>query len=130
VRRGKTKVEKVDAVEALKWQLKRMAHWIPWPVPEYRFHPTREYRLDLCWPSVGIKVGVEIDGGIWRTGGGAHTGTGHIRDIRKGNAAILLGYRVLHFVPEDIVTSSGRTIPTALDDIVELFRTLGYKETR
>lgn len=130
MRKARSQADKPDAVAALEWQIRNLPkEKLPWPVREYRFHPTKRYAFDLCWPQPLLKIGVEIDGGIWRPGGGAHTGTGHIRDIRKGNDAILCGYKVLHFIPEDIVTRSGRTITEALDVIVELFKRLGYKET-
>ncbi len=119
---------KPDAVEALYWQLTHLAKHVPWPTLEYRFSTRKDYRLDMAWPAPLLKIGLEVDGGIWRRGGGAHTGTGHIRDIRKNNEAILCGYRVLHFIPEDIVSSSGRPTMVALDVIVELFESLGYKK--
>lgn len=69
---------------------------IPAPVPEYRFYPVRRWRIDRAWPL--DKVGVEIDGGIWRRGGGAHSHPANIqRDMEKLNAAVLLGWRVLRF---------------------------------
>lgn len=92
------------------------------------FHPTRKWKFDLAWPAPLLKIAVEIDGGIWRKGGGAHTGTGHIRDIEKNREAVICGYRVLHFIPEEIVDRHGRNITTALDTIVRLFATLGIKE--
>lgn len=49
------------------------------------------------------KVIVEIDGGIWRPGGGAHS---HPIDIRrnmtKQNDAALAGFIVLRFTPEEV----------------------------
>lgn len=120
--------QSANAVDALEWQIKNLAKHLPWPVREYRFHEERKWRFDLCWPAIQFRVAVEIDGGIWRKGGGAHTGRGHIRDIRKGNDAILLGYRVLHFIPEDVLDGD-RTITTALDTIVKLFQTLGVRKT-
>lgn len=126
MRRRQTKPEKADAVAALLWQLKHMAPWIPQPVTEYKFHKERKWLFDLAWPLQALAV--EVDGGIWRRDGGAHTGTGHIRDIRKGNDAVLSGYKVLHFIPEDIVTDSGRTMTVAFDVIVEAFKQFGHTE--
>lgn len=65
---------------------------LPEPVREWRFHPTRRWRFDLCWPD--RLLAVEVQGGIYR--GGGHTSvTGLKRDIEKLNAATLLGWRVL-----------------------------------
>jgi hypothetical protein len=76
------------------------AFGIPEPTPEYRFHPTRRWRFDFAW--VPQKLALEVDGGAWV--GGRHTrGKGFIADQEKGNAAILLGWRVLHCTPRDML---------------------------
>jgi very-short-patch-repair endonuclease len=83
-------------------QLKALG--LPPPKPEYRFHPTRQWRLDLAWPK--RRIGVEVDGegfrsrvsGDWVPG--RHHRTGGIRnDMEKLNAATELGWRVFRFVP-------------------------------
>ena len=67
---------------------------IPEPEREYRFHPTRRWRLDFAWPERGLAV--EIEGGIYR--GGGHTSvTGIKRDVDKANALTMLGWRLLRF---------------------------------
>lgn len=61
---------------------------------QYRFHPERLWRFDFAWPQ--RKIAFEIEGGIWRKGGGAHSHPQNIeRDIEKLNAAALLGWRVI-----------------------------------
>lgn len=76
-----------------------IAHGLPEPRPEYRFHPTRLWRFDYAWPAQ--KIAAEVEGGIWRKGGGAHSHPQNIeRDIEKYNAAAVLGWRVLRVVPE------------------------------
>ena len=65
---------------------------LPGPVPEYRFHPTRRWRFDWCWPD--RRVAAEIDGGQWTAGGGRHNTD---RDRQKLNTAAALGWRVLRF---------------------------------
>jgi very-short-patch-repair endonuclease len=56
------------------WRL--LAHDLPEPEREYRFHPVRRFRWDFAWPK--RKVAVEIQGGTWmrtkmgRSGGHAH----------------------------------------------------------
>lgn len=79
------------------WQ----ANGIPLPVAEYEFHPDRKWRFDYAW--LDKRVALEIQGGIWkRTGRGAHTGTGAVRDIEKFTAAAVLGWRILYSMPEDL----------------------------
>ena len=71
----------------------------PEPESEYRFHPFRKWRFDFAWPDK--KVAVEMDGGVFT--GGAHVRGGHYQsDCEKGNAAVLLGWRVLHYTTVDV----------------------------
>jgi len=61
---------------------------------QYRFHPTRLWRLDFAWPE--LKIGFEIEGAIWMRGGGGHSHPlGIEKDIEKYNAAALLGWRII-----------------------------------
>jgi len=71
-------------------------------VREYRFHPKRKWRLDFAW--VDRKIGVEVEGGIWLPKSGHNTGVGITRDIDKGNALVLLGWRVLRVTEKMIKT--------------------------
>lgn len=71
-------------------------HW----VPEHRFHPTRKWRFDYAW--VAGKVGIEVDGGIWKGAYGGHTsGTGKMRDMEKDAEAQMLGWKVFRFAPNE-----------------------------
>ncbi len=71
----------------------------PDAVAEHRFHPVRKWRLDMAIPS--RMVAIEIDGGVWS--GGRHSGgAGQVKDMEKGNHAAILGWRVLHFTPQQI----------------------------
>jgi len=61
---------------------------------EFKFHATRRWRFDFAWPSV--KLAVEVQGGIWLGGRGAHTSAkGRERDCEKSNEAALDGWRVI-----------------------------------
>lgn len=75
---------------------------LPQPEGEFRFHGTRKWRFDFAWPD--FLVALEVEGGTWRPGGGAHRGAGFIRDIEKYNAAVQLGWSVLRCVPADLAT--------------------------
>jgi len=76
------------------------------PEREYRFHPKRLWRLDFAWPD--LKIGVEIEGGLWRKDkhgnwAGAHSHPTNIqRDIEKSNALVLLGWSLLRFSEREI----------------------------
>ena len=65
---------------------------------EVRFHPTRKWRFDF---TVGKRIAVEVEGGIWR-GGRHQTGKGFTADIEKYNQATLDGWRVFRFTPEQV----------------------------
>ena len=70
---------------------------------EYKFHLTRRWRFDICWPAK--KLALEIDGGnrmavIGKNGTpfavGRHT---QDADMEKLNEAAVLGYVVMRFSP-------------------------------
>lgn len=90
-------VPKVNVGEEafLTW-IKRLG--LPTPERNFAFSSERKFQIDFAWPEV--RLGCEIDGGIWRQNGGAHTGTGHIRDIEKGNLLLDMGWAVYHFIPQ------------------------------
>jgi len=80
---------------------------LPSPVREYRFHPHRRWRFDFAWPV--LKIAAEVDGGIYSRGRHVR-GSGFEKDAEKRNAAVLAGWRVLHFTPRQI--KSGNAIKT------------------
>ena len=66
------------------------------PVREYKFHPTRKWRLDFAWPD--YRVAVEIEGGTFSRGRTGHTsGPAIQRDCDKHNELHRLGWRCLRF---------------------------------
>lgn len=100
-----------DAEDALVWQLAAVK--APTPEREYRFDPVRRWRFDLAWPA--LRLAVEIDGGAF-SGGRHTTGAGFRRDLEKANAAVMAGWRVLHFLPEQVESGAAlalieRTLP-------------------
>jgi len=65
------------------------------PTRQFRFTDDTKHTFDFAWQDAGVAV--EIDGF------GRHmTYAGFRADCRKGNTALVLGWRVLHFVPADI----------------------------
>ena len=77
------------------------------PTPERNHKPFegRKLELDFAWPS--IKLGVEVQGGIWGKGGHS-TGKGITRDCEKLCLAVVNGWRVLPVTAEQI--KDGRAI--------------------
>jgi len=88
-----------DAEETLAFQLRAVG--IPFE-REVVFAPPRRWRFDF---TIGDFLAVEIDGGAF-SGGRHTTGDGFRRDLEKANAAVLAGWRVLHFLPEQVDNGS------------------------
>jgi very-short-patch-repair endonuclease len=81
----------------LEFQIKALK--LPAPETQYRFHPTRRWTFDFCWPD--LKLALEVEGGIWTKG--RHTrGKGYEKDCEKYNEAALAGFRLLR-VTTDMV---------------------------
>lgn len=79
------------------------------PVAEHRFAAPRRWRFDWAWPEE--KIAVEIEGGVFTNAGSRHTrGAGFRADLEKYNAATVLGWRVLRFLPEHV--SDGTALTT------------------
>jgi very-short-patch-repair endonuclease len=72
------------------------ASGLPLPEREYRFCK-RRWRFDLAYPAV--RLAIEVDGGGW-VRGRHHRPGGYAGDCEKGNTAVLLGWRVLHYTPD------------------------------
>lgn len=61
----------------------------------------RMWEFDFAWPDFNLIV--EINGGVWMPGGGAHSHPIDItRNMTKQNDAALAGFFVLQFTPDDV----------------------------
>lgn len=81
-----------------------IAFKLPQPVPEYRFHPKRKWRIDYYFEANGRKVGLEVEGGVWEKGGGRHNrAKGFIADMEKYNAATVAGIQIIRVTPGDLL---------------------------
>jgi hypothetical protein len=88
------------------------AKGIPAPVLEHVFALPRKWRFDVAW--LNEKIALEIEGGTFA--GGRHTrGAGFRADMEKYNRAVLLGWRVVRVLPEQLVT------PSTFEMLEELF---------
>ncbi len=86
---------------------------LPTPQTQYKFHPTRKYRADICWPEISLIV--EIDGGVWLPKGGHTSGKGYTNDRIRDCEALLLGYKMMRVTPEMVENGM------AIDCIKRLF---------
>jgi len=74
---------------------------VPIPTRNFKFHPTRRWEIDWAWES--LKIGIEVDGGVWSSG--AHARPANIiRDMQKHNALIDLSWRVWRFTPQEAIS--------------------------
>lgn len=85
-----------------------LGHAYPEPEREFHFHPVRRWKFDFAWPAA--LVAVEVEGGVFREGGGAHSHpTNIIRDIEKYNTAAFMGWIVVRMAEREI---NGNPVPT------------------
>lgn len=70
-------------------------------IKEYRFCPNRRFLADYYIPS--LRLLIEQEGGIF-TGQAHGSVTGIMRDIEKYNLATTMGYSILRFIPQDLVS--------------------------
>ena len=95
-RRSKKKEEPLD-LTIFFIDLKQMG--IEKPVEEYKFHKSRKWRIDLCWPD--SKLALEIEGGIW-IDGRHNRAPGFIKDMEKYNQVAIYGFSLLRVTPQQI----------------------------
>jgi very-short-patch-repair endonuclease len=104
---GKAKKKHDDSAERLyAWQC--AAFKLPTVQAQFRFiqsaFPTNKrkvWKTDFAFTEFGVMV--EIDGGIWRPGGGAHSHPVDItRNMTKQNDAALMGFVTLRFTPAEV----------------------------
>lgn len=78
--------------------------------PEFYFSRERQYRIDYAIPVDGdgrlIKLGIEVDGGIWCKGNSGHSsGKGIKRDQEKASLLASLGWILIRVQPSELVSN-------------------------
>lgn len=81
-----------------------LAQW-RFPNSEYPENRRRKWRADFV--ILDYSLIIEIDGGLWIRGAHGHP-TDILRNMRKQNDAMLLGFAVLRFTPAEVRT--GRAV--------------------
>lgn len=81
------------------------ALWQRWEGPElireYKFSAARRWRLDYYCEGNGVRIGIEIHGGVW-TQGRHVRGKGFLGDLEKLNAAQMQGIVVLQLGTDQV----------------------------
>lgn len=85
------------------------------PVPQWKFHSRRKWRIDFAWPS--IKVGVELHGGEFMKKSGHTTGLGLAKDCEKMRHAQLNGWILLPFTGNEINSDPEQKIKEVIEAI-------------
>lgn len=86
--------------EELFYQIKVAG--LPEPTREYRFDSVKRWRFDFAY--LDRKLAIEVEGGTWVPNTGHTSGVGYQGNVRKYNAAVLQGWKLLRFTT-DMVTS-------------------------
>lgn len=68
---------------------------------EYVFHPTRLWRFDFAIMREGVKLAIEVEGGLF-SNGRHNRPKGMIADMEKYNAASSLGWVLMRFTPAQV----------------------------
>lgn len=87
----------------------------PWPFePEHKFHPERRWRFD--WACSELRLALELDGVTYfgKSLGGHQTAKGIEGDLEKRNAAVELGWVVLHYTQRQVEKDPVGTIEQVL----------------
>ena len=75
---------------------------LPEPQPEYKFHEERKWRIDYFFEANGIRVALEVEGGVWTNG--RHTrGAGFLKDMEKYNALSEAGIWLVRTTPSELL---------------------------
>lgn len=72
---------------------------LPIPQREYRFDPTRRYRIDFAYPDK--KIAIEIEGGVFTRGRHVRP-MGYVKDMEKYSAISKAGWILLRYLPKKI----------------------------
>jgi very-short-patch-repair endonuclease len=101
--KAKAKREEAEALLAMSLKAAAAAGAVPAFAREYLFADSigRAFRADFAFPSVRLLV--EVQGGVWRRGGGAHSHPSNIlRDIDKARTAARLGWYVCPVTTDEV----------------------------
>lgn len=107
---GPEKIKKLN-VEEERFAQQLIASHVPYE-REFKAIPGRKFSFDFRIK--GTKILIEIQGGIWMRGKGAHSRPKNIiRDMEKGNLATQHGYMLYEYTPQQV--KSGEAIKHLLE---------------
>lgn len=83
------------------------------PLTQHRFHPTRKFRFDFCWPAK--KYAVEVQG----YGPGHNSLVGMTQDYDKNIAALLENWKIIYITSIHLQPAR---LDTTIDSIASILR--------
>jgi len=87
---------------------------LPAPKRQYKFHSSRRWLADFCWPE--SRLIVEVNGMTHVASRGHTSWAGIHRDYEKANGAQMMGYRYYQFDREMVEDGTAiRTIRQAIE---------------
>lgn len=98
-RRASSRIPQAPSPIAESFALQIRADQLPRPMREYRFHPTRRWRLDFAWPD--MRLAVEIDGEVHRIKDRFHA------DLEKHAALVLADWTLLRVGSREVRSGRG-----------------------
>ena len=113
---SRTKIPKAPSEHEARFKLQLRANKIYVFKEQYRFHPTRQWKIDFAFPSA--KLGIELDGAIFGKKSGHNTGVGILRKMEKSNELQKMGWRIFSFSGDQV--KSGYAINYILEVLNEL----------
>ena len=94
-------MKKVNGQQKIFMQLCEKSN-LPVPIPEYKFHDKRKWRIDYYFEYNGKRIALEVEGGVWTKG--RHTrGSGFTKDMVKDNEMAANGILLLRVTPTDLM---------------------------
>ena len=92
---------------------------------QYQFAKPMGRKFSADFAFVEYQLLIEIQGGVWMQGGGAHSRPANIdRDIEKQQHAALLGFLILPFTPQQVRSKH------AIDWTTRVLFRLGWRPAR
>lgn len=120
VKKSAPKPEENEGENLFAFQVKALK--LPTPARQYKFAESlgRNFMADFCF--VDQKLIVEVQGGIWIKGGGAHSRPQKIeQDMERQQYAAYLGFFMMPFSPDDVFSGH------AIDWTAKTLERLGWK---
>ena len=92
---------------------------LPAPTLEHQFARAalgRQWRIDLAWPADDLRIALEVEGGIYAPGGGAHQRVGrggrYLSDMEKYNTLAVWGWVLIRVTYDMIADGRALTLLT------------------